>query len=244
MGTPHLLPSLARAVRGLSALFWGLPIALLAGVKTAMGDSWRAFGTWGAPLYRNQGWTGFTVDLVQACLPAVAALTLLLYGLRSLARFQPQERIWVAALDRASLINILLLALVPFAHWWSLRPSNPFFTQSLGLMVFAAIGFMLTLNRVLVRLAAMLPDEVLRSDTLLFSQVNRFLISFLGVLVAAQIVARIRSDWLPLYFLTLLGELGDSANWLFVMLALVPLALTMTLLWKAKEAIVASVFRP
>lgn len=244
MGTPHLLPSLARAVRGLSALFWGLPLALLACVKTAMGDSWRAFGTWGSPLFRNQGWTGFLIDLIQACLPATAALVLLLYGLRNLARFQSQERIWIGALDRATILNSLLLALVPFAHWWSIRPFDPFYTQSLGLMIFSGIGFMMAINRVLLRLAAMLPDEVLRSDTRLFSQVNAGLIGLLGLLIATQILAQSRPGWVPLIVQTLLSELGESGNWLFVMLALVPLALTMTLLWKAKEAIVASVFRP
>lgn len=244
MGSPHLLPSLARAVRGLSALFWGLPLALLACVKTAMGDSWRAFGSWGAPLWRNQGWGGLIFDLVQACLPAAAALVLLLYGLRGLARFQPQERIWILALDRATVLNGLLIALLPFAHWWSVRPAEPFFIQSMALMVFAGIGFMLTLNRVLFRLSAMLPDEVLRSDTRLFSQVNAGLIGSLGLLVATQGLAEVFPDWMPLLLLTLLSELGESRNWLFVMLALVPLALTMTLLWKAKEAIVASVFRP
>lgn len=244
MGTSRLLPSLARAVRGLSALFWGLPLALLACVKTAMGDSWRAFGSWGAPLWRNQGWGGLAFDLVQACLPAGAALALLLYGLRCLARFQSQERIWMSALDRATVLNSLLLALVPFAHWWSIHPTERFFTQSIGLMIFGGIGFMMSLNRVLLRLSAMLPDEVLRSDTRLFAQVNGGLIGLLGVLVFLEAFAQTRPDWMPVFVLALLTELGESRNWLFVMLALVPLALTMTLLWKAKEAIVNSVFRP
>jgi hypothetical protein len=33
-------------------------------------------------------------------------------------------------------------------------------------------------------------------------------------------------------------------TWLLLLLALVPVALTMTLLWKTKEVILASVFRP
>jgi hypothetical protein len=111
-------------------------------------------------------------------------------------------------------------------------------------MIFSGIGFMMAVNRVLLRLAAMLPDEVLRSDTRLFSQVNAGLIGLLGLLIATQILAQSRPGWVPLIVQTLLSELGESGNWLFVMLALVPLALTMTLLWKAKEAIVASVFRP
>jgi hypothetical protein len=48
---------------------------------------------------------------------------------------------------------------------------------------------------------------------------------------------------IPLVVHVFLEDLSESRNWLFTMLALLPLALTMTLLWKAKEAIVASVFR-
>lgn len=243
MGSPALLPSLARAVRGLSALFWGLPIALLACVKTAMGDSWHAFGSWGAPLLRHQGWAGLFVDLMQACLPAAASLGLMLYGLRCLARFQPQERIWMAALDRATLLNALVLALVPFAHWWSVMPRDRFFAQSTAIMIFAGIGFMMSLNHVLLRLSAMLPDEVLRSDVRLFAGMNGGLIGVFGLLVGVQIVAGMKPDAMPLFVLTLLAELGESRSWIFIMLALVPMALTMTLLWKAKEAILASVFR-
>jgi hypothetical protein len=242
-GSSSLLPSLARAVRGLSALFWGLPLALLTSVKTAMGESWRAFGTWGAPWWRYQGWLGLVMDTFQACLPAFGTLGLMLYGLRCLARFQPQERIWRQALDRACVVNALLLALVPFAHWWSIRPGERFFLQSIGLFVFAGIGFMLALNRVLLRLAAMLPDEVVRSDTRLFTRVNAVLILMLGGLVTAQVVAMSWPSIIPLAGLVLLSELGELRQWLFVMLALVPLALTMTLLWKAKETISASVFR-
>lgn len=243
MSSNGLMPSLGGAARGLSALFWGLPLALLACAKTALGDSWRALGSWGVPMVRQAGWFGLAVDTFQACLPAIAALGLMQYGLGLLARFQSQERIWASALDRAMLLNGLMLALVPFAHWWSVRPTEVFFAESLLLFVFGAVGFMLALNRVLLRLAAILPDEVLRSDTRLFSRVNASLIGLLGLLMALETVVQRRPGVLPVTVVALLSELGESRNWLFVMLALVPLALTMTLLWKAKETILASVFR-
>ena len=73
----------------------------------------------------------------------------------------------------------------------------------------------------------------------------------LGGVAGTSVGASGRAGSLPIrvsiarvFLLALLSELGESRNWLFVMLALVPLALTMTLLWKAKEAIVSSVFRP
>src|SRR5439155_482483 len=40
----ELLSSLGRLVRGLSALFWGLPIALVVCVQTAKGDWFEIFG--------------------------------------------------------------------------------------------------------------------------------------------------------------------------------------------------------
>jgi hypothetical protein len=238
-----LLPSLARVVRGLSALFWGLPLALLAGVKTAMGDSWRMFGVWGTPAGRFPGVAGVLVDAAMAALPGLIALGLLGYGLQLLRRFQPQERIWTGAIERASLFNLLLLGLLPFAHWWNVRPEHPFFVQSLGLLVVAAIAYMLALNAVLSRLAAMLPDEVFRSDTRLFTRVNRYLIGLLTGLLVLEQVAGLVPGRVPLLLHVYLADLADSRNWLFTMLALLPLALTMTLLWKAKEAILASVFR-
>jgi hypothetical protein len=244
MSPPALMPSLARAVRGLSALFWGLPLALLAGAKTAMGDGWRAFGGLGAAPFGFGPQSQWLVGTLGACLPGAAALGLLLYGLRSLVRFQPQERVWVAALDRATLFNLLLLALLPFAHWWSLYPGQPMFLQSLGLFVFAGIGFLLALNRVLARLAALLPDEVLRADTRLFAALNRGLILLLGTLLLLEILALAAGTRLPATLLLVLGELAESRHAVLTVLALLPVALTMTLLWKAKEAIVASVFAP
>ena len=91
-------------------LVWGLPLALLACVKTALGDGWRAFGTWGVPAVRGAGWPGLLMDTAQACLPAGAALGLLWHGLGLLGRYQRQERVWMSAVERARLLNLLVLA--------------------------------------------------------------------------------------------------------------------------------------
>lgn len=238
-----LMPALGRAVRGLSALFWGLPLALLACTRTALGDSWRAptaFVVFPGPMGRE---ARLLADTVMAILPAVASLGLLAYGLQCLRRFQPQERIWIAALDRATLFNLLLMAMVPFAHWWHLAPRQPMFWQSLALLVFAGICYLLCLNRVLARLAALLPDEVLRSDTRLFATLNRYLILLLGLLLGLELAARTIGHRVPTIVHVFLEDLSESRGWLLVLLALLPVALTMTLLWRAKEAMLASVYR-
>src|SRR5215211_2851688 len=89
---PELLPSLGRLVRGLSTLFWGLPIALVICVQTAKADWLRPLGVV-APL------------LVTG---------LLVYALILLATFQSQERVWMTALHRAKALALINVGLAPF----------------------------------------------------------------------------------------------------------------------------------
>ena len=71
----ELLNALGRLARGLSALFWGLPIALVVCVQSAKGDWFRPLGI----------------------VPPLIATGLLYYGLMLLGVFQKQERVWIAA---------------------------------------------------------------------------------------------------------------------------------------------------
>src|SRR5438270_7552057 len=89
---PQLLSSLGRLVRGLSALFWGLPFALVVCVQTAKGEWFEKFGI----------------------VPPLAVTGLLLYGVGLLGSFQKQERVWGAALDRAKIFGLLNLGFSPF----------------------------------------------------------------------------------------------------------------------------------
>src|ERR1017187_9574101 len=79
----ELLQSLGRLARGLSALFWGLPLALFLCVQTAKTDWLRDLNIF----------------------PPLAATSLMLYGLWQLGHFQKQERPWRSALDRAKLLG-------------------------------------------------------------------------------------------------------------------------------------------
>ena len=220
MAKPEVIPSLARVVRGLSALFWGLPLVLLLDAKSALEDSLRGFG--------------FP--------PVVGASLLVVYGLHQFSHFQPQERIWVAAVERARLLSLLLLALAPFTVWWSRQPDQPFYTQSMIVLLFAGMAFLLALNHVLVRLAAMLPDETLRTETRFFAHLNRTLLLTQTLLAAAYLLL-LRREHLPAGLAWLLSTLDLAKIWLVVVLSLPPVALTMTLLWKTKEVIMTSVFR-
>ena len=215
-----LLPSLARVVRGLSALFWGLPLALLACSRTALGDLWSQWGL-GVPV--------FSCGLVW-------------FGLKQLERFQPQERVWIRAVRRAELLALLNLTLSPFTWWWSRRPDVDFFGASLLLMLFSGLGFLLALNQALRRLAALLPDETLRSDMRLFTAINTSLLTTLLVFTGGWTAAR-EFPIAPAGLQALLEVLEQARVFLVVSLGLPPVALTMTLVWKAKEAIVTDVYR-
>jgi hypothetical protein len=233
----ELLRSLGRLVRGLSALFWGLPIALITCV-------WTAYPQWISPF---------------RIVPPLVATALLVYGLWQLSGFQRQERVWRSALDWATMLGFVNFGLSPFVYWWSRQPLNTFFLTMMLLMIVAGLLFLASLNLVLKRLGAMLPDEALRIETQQFTYINLWLI------VATVIVGVVywllgETQMLPLWLrpLTFAMErqtvpfwLQNAAMifthfgpWLLLLLVLLPLAMTMALLWKTKEVIMDNVFAP
>jgi hypothetical protein len=216
---PQLLRSLGKLARGLSALFWGLPAALLIGAETARAE-------WLKPL-------GF--------LPALAVNALLVYGLWQMGDFQKQERPWRHALDRAQLLALVILGLSPFIYWHNKIPEETFFSASVAVLQLAGVLFLFNLNLVLKRLGAMLPDETLRSETRQFTTLNRWLlvallffaIGFTGLM---QFPHPAPSVGRALVWLNRVSDL------LLIFFILLPLAMTMALIWKTKEVILDAVF--
>ena len=215
----ELLRSLGWLARGLSALFWGLPVTLIICAETA-----RA--SWLKPL---------------GMLPALFGTGLLLYGLWQMGRFQPQERPWRNALDRAQLSGLVNFGLCPFLYWQNKMPSQPFFNWAVFGLVLSAIIFLFHLNVVLKQLGAMLPDETLRQETRQFTMLNRWLLVALLLCATAYAFA--------LNHPVVASKLGDFFVWInrfsfwaLVFFALLPLAMTMALIWKTKEVILDSVF--
>ena len=215
----QLLRSLGSLARGLSALFWGLPVALIICAETA-----RA--SWLKPL---------------GMLPALFATGLLLYGLWQMGRFQKQERPWRNVLDRAQLSGLINFGLCPFLYWQNKMPAQPFFNWAVFGLVLSAILFLFNLNVVLKQLGAMLPDETLRQETRHFTQLNRWLL--VALLLCATTYVFAMND--PRLF----AKLGDFFPWInrftfwaLIFFALLPLAMTMALIWKTKEVILDSVF--
>jgi hypothetical protein len=216
---PDVLPALGRLARGLSALFWGLPVALVVCVQVAQTDWLRPLGVV-APLL---------------------ATGLLFFGLWLLGTFQPQERIWIAALDRAKALALINVGLSPFLCWWNRMPWQPFYNAMVHLMLFTALFFLFTLNPVLQRLSAMLPDETLRVETRVFTTINR------GLLIAAMTFlvgyfALMRVTQLPSFVIHFLVLWQQAGQWIMLFLVLLSTATTMALIWKTKEVILSSVF--
>lgn len=215
----ELMRSLRRLVRGLSILFWGLPLTLLVCVRTTLSE-------WLRPL-------GF--------LPPILTTILLFYGLIQLGYFQRQERVWTQALERGKLLAIINIGLSPFVFWWNQLPFVPLYWAAVAGLVVSGLLFLFNLNFVLQRLAAMLPDETLRMETRFFTSFNLYLLAGLSVLACAYAFVR-RVESLPIPVLHVVQAVDSTREWLLVFLILLPLAMTMTLIWKIKEVVLASVF--
>ena len=215
----ELLRSLGHLARGLSALFWGLPAALVICVETTRTGWLKSFGL----------------------IPALAAAGLLIFGLWQMSDFQKQERPWRNALDRAKLLGLVNFGLCPFLYWHNQMPRETFFTAAVFVLVLSAVFFLFNLNVVLKQLGAMLPDETLRRETILFTVLNRWLLAFLLLLGIAYVVL-LHVSQIPLQLGILVVWLNRLGLWLLVFFALLPLAMTMALIWKIKETILDSVF--
>ncbi|MGZ8898913.1 MAG: hypothetical protein ACXW3Z_02365 [Limisphaerales bacterium] len=215
----ELMRSLGRLVRGLSALFWGLPLGLVVSVYVATND-------WARPTHM---------------FAPVLLLGMLFYGLNLLSDFQKQERIWREALDRAKLLALVNVGLSPFIYWYSRVPEEMFFGIAVLMLMVTGLLFLFNLNHVLQRLAAMLPDETLRTETRVFGNLNLSLLTAILVLFSLFFILQ-QFDNLPESVRRILRVMEILRLWLLVFLILLPMAMTMTLIWKIKEVIFASVF--
>lgn len=216
----ELLRSLGRLVRGLSALFWGLPLTLVVYVQTGRTDWLEMFGFF-------------------AVLPTVIATGLLLFGLWQMNDFQRQERVWKQALQRAEILGIINLGLAPFLFWWHRLPMVPLYAICVGMLALSSVLFLFNLNFVLRRLTAMLPDETLRAETNFFTTFNSALLAAVFLVLTADFVL-LQIKGLPRWVDHLLDLMNTQGLWMILFLILMPLAMTMALIWKIKEVIFAS----
>ncbi len=173
--------------------------------------------------------------------PAMAVTAVLLYGLYQVGAFQPQERVWRRALDIARVLALINLGLSPFLYWWNRVPGNKFFLWMVLAMVVTGLLFLASLNHVLKRLGAMLPDEALRLETRQFTALNLNMLVMTFLFMATYLVLK-QTTKLPFWLDELENAIERGSFWFLVLLVLLPLAMTMALLWKTKEVIMESIF--
>jgi len=216
----ELLRSLGKLARGLSALFWGLPAALIVCAETARIELLKPVGI----------------------VPALVVNALLLFGLWQMSSFQKQERPWRNALDRAKLLGLVNLGLTPFLFFENKVPEQLFFRAAIFVLILSVILFLFNLNVVLKQLGAMLPDETLRQETKQFTLLNRWLLVGWLVFVAASIAVPQMFDLAGMINPKILFWLRHAEVAVLLFLGLAPLAITMALIWKTKEVILDGVF--
>ena len=156
------------------------------------------------------------------------------------------------ALERAKLLALVNLGLSPFLFFWNRVPGHYFFELIVNLMALSSLLFLFALNLVLARLGAMLPDETLRQETRQFTALNRGLLLVLLLLAVVYLVLKQTSSvpeqllvieqWL--YWLQRGEPLVTTVLSLLLLstFVLLPLSMTMALIWKTKEVILESVF--
>ena len=222
---PDPLPSLARVVHGTSMLFWGLPFAMVVSIMAT-----------------TSNWTDAVWPLGML-LPPVA-FSMLWYGLWLLRSFQLQERVWQEALGEVKLLGLINLGLSPFLHWHHRAPDELGFANAVGLLALVFVFYLMSLNKMLSRLAAMLPDETLRVEAKLFSRMNCVLLAMASIGFGVMYLVSLIEE--PPELLLQLAATAASQSWCYMgfVLAfiLIPLSMTMSLLWKTKESILTSVF--
>ena len=205
-------------LRGLSALFWGLPLCLLAFAR-------HFLALWPT-----------TYDLL---LPSIGA-GLLCFGLWKMASYQRQERVWQRALLLAQIFALFLLGLSPFLYLWSRMPAIDLFARAVLVLVVTAFSFLVALTRALARLAAMLPDDIARADARLFQGLAAYgVATLLGV--GTLIYFRQSPPTLSEFLYLPRQPLGLVQQSILLFLSLAPVAMSMAVAWKLKEVVLALV---
>jgi len=215
----ELRESLRRTVKGLSALFWGLPLAVLICAQTSLNMILRPFGV----------------------LPAAAATGLLLYGVVQLEHFQRRRADWIRILGHAKLFGLICVGLSPYVFLWGRLPWVEFYNNMMGLLGMSGLFFLFSLNRALRCLNDLMPDDGLREETHLFTAINLGLI--VGVISLTLLFWTLQHFFnMPRLVVLRIDLLAEGRRFLMLFFVLLPLAMTMTLLWKIKEGALEGVF--
>lgn len=212
--------AMRRLIRGFSALFWGLPLALLFSFKTG---------------------TGFLVSRPEAIIPIVA-FGLLSFGSHQLKSLRLTNQPSIHLVDWVNLLALVNLGLSPFLYFWNQHPTEPYFSQVVGLLLLSGLLFVYFLNRLLLHLGNRLHEEPLRSEANLFSSFNTYCLIALTIAIAVYLLTA-KAPLAMTDFRMIAHPLLRMAHVVVLFFILLPLALTMTLTWRVKEALFDNLIR-
>lgn len=204
----------AAVLRSLSAIFWGLPVTLLAFARHFLSFFPSAY------------------DLV---LPSAGTL-LLFFGVLRLSRFHPQERPWQQPLVVTQVLALLLLGLSPFLFLWSRVPSEALFSRAVALALVVALVFLIALSNTLARLAALLPDAPTQADARLFHAITAYVSTTLAA-VSGVLYWRLSPASLSEFLALPQQPIAHGLQAFMLVLTLIPVAISMAVSWKLKEVV-------
>jgi hypothetical protein len=207
---------IVRLLRGFTAVFWGLPVSLL-----------LFFGA---------------VDVnivVWFRLPTYILGVAVVYIGLALLRFSGLDRgPWKKQARNGLIAAFLLIYLGPFVYWYSFLPrSGWYYLTNLCLLLGAAMWLLFAVNRLAGELGAETQDRDLMMESRLCSW------SIVLLMVLPMILTTAFSSYMALkYESSLVAEMRgvrQESPWWIHIFFLIPLSLTMTSSWKAKEKCLA-----
>jgi hypothetical protein len=213
--------SLSRLIRGLSMLFWGLPITLIISIKTAVKDR-------------------FELQPLDFFTPIISS-AILLIAIFFIGNFKKSEKKWGVLIDRAKFFGIINLSLSPFIYWRLKVPEITAFSVAVWLFFVSNVFFLLILNRIIQQLTMMLPDKTLRLDAKNYGDLNQYMFLLLLIILFLAYLDNFFKD-LPGTVSEFLITVSRFHQWIITVVIVIPLAMTMALLWKTRETILTNIF--
>ena len=219
-----LMRALGRLARGLSTLFWGTPADAGGAVETARTDSARFFGRAG---HLRRRW--FSAPCCGT-------------GCAKCGTFRGRSASGSRRSIGRRLFAIVNVGLAPFLFWWHRFPSVPFYVVVRGIPGGVGPALSHSTQPGAAAPERHAPDEMLRAGN---QDVHR-----LQHLDAPGGDGRL----VPLHRIWTASQMPDivlgsfhfrpqeRGLWLALFLTLMPVAMTMALLWKIKEAIFTGLF--
>lgn len=217
----EFIRSLSRLIRGLSMLFWGLPITLIICVKTSVKDR-------------------LELQPIDFFTPIISS-SVLLVATFLIGEFKKMEKSWSGLIDRAKFFGIINLSLSPFIYWRLKVPEITAFSVAVWLFFVSNIIFLLILNSIIQRLTSMLSDKTLRLDAKTYGDLNQYMLTLLLVILFLGYAGNFLKDS-PLFLNQVLVIISRFYQWIMTFIIVVPLAITMALIWKTRETILTNIF--